>query len=138
MITREADYAIRTILYLAQNAEKGAVATNEISEKMQIPYRFLRKISHHLVEAGILATHRGKQGGIFLARKPDEISLFDILKLFDQRAINLNICCQNLNACDRSNLCPVHERLELLQSRLRAEFDACNFAELAGNKNSTP
>ena len=133
MITREADYAIRTVLYLAQHAGDGAVVTTEISEKMQIPYRFLRKISHHLVEAGILATHRGKQGGIFLARKPAEISLFDILELFDQRAINLNICCQDLSACDRSNLCPIHERLELLQKRLRAEFADCSFADLLGN-----
>ncbi len=134
MITREADYAIRTVLYLAQHSDDGAVATTEISEKMQIPYRFLRKISHHLVEAGILATHRGKQGGIFLARKPAQISLLDILELFDQRAINLNVCCQDLSACDRSQACPIHDRLELLQKRLRSEFAACTFDELTGSK----
>ncbi len=134
MITREADYAIRTVLYLTQHSSEGAVATTEISEKMQIPYRFLRKISHHLVEAGILATHRGKQGGIFLARKPAEISLLDVLELFDQRAINLNICCQDLDACDRSRQCPIHTRLEQLQKKLRAEYAACTFDELTGSK----
>ncbi|EKD81089.1 MAG: hypothetical protein ACD_39C01985G0003, partial [uncultured bacterium] len=43
--------------------------------------------------------------------------------------------CQDLSACDRSRLCPIHERLELLQKRLRAEFADCSFAELLGNKS---
>jgi Rrf2 family protein len=138
MITREADYAIRTVLYLAQHRNEGAIATTEISEKMQIPYRFLRKISHQLVESGILATVRGKQGGIFLARKPVDISLLDVLEIFDQRAIYLNVCCQDPEACTRSQKCPVHTRLELLQKNLRAEFAACNFAELTTGKKISP
>jgi len=140
VITREADYAIRTILYLAQHAADGAIPTTEISKKMQIPYRFLRKISHHLVESNILATQRGKQGGIFLAKNPADISLLDVLKLFDQRAINLNICCLDPDACNRSQFCPIHERLQILQEHLQAEFAACSFAELLESKclkNST-
>ena len=130
MITREADYAIRTVLHLARNYGKGPVSTMEISEIMDIPYRFLRKISHHLVEAKIAGAHRGKQGGIFLEIEPEKLSLLDILKLFDERTINLNICCKSTDACDRSGNCTVHNRLMGLQGRLHAEFAAFKFSEL--------
>ncbi len=130
MITREADYAIRTVLFLSQNHGKGAVSTTEISKKMDIPYRFLRKISHHLVESGIAGALRGKQGGIFLQTSPDKISLLDILQLFDERAITVNLCCKSDKACDRSNKCPVHTRLEALQETLQKEFADVKFSEL--------
>lgn len=130
MITREADYAIRTVLHLARHFGKGPISTLEISETMEIPYRFLRKISHSLVEAGITGAVRGKQGGIFLKISPEAISLLDILQLFDDRAINLNICCKSEEACTRSSTCTIHTRLMGLQDRLRAEFAAFKFSEL--------
>jgi len=129
MITREADYAIRTVLYLAQHHGQGPVSTLEISEKMEIPYRFLRKISHQLVEAKVVGAVRGKQGGIFLNIAPDQISVLDILKLFDQRAITINICCKSDDSCSRAQECPMHNGLVSLQSRLRGEFDNFKFSD---------
>lgn len=130
MITREADYAFRTVLYLAQNYGKGPISTTDISETMEIPYRFLRKISHNLVEAKLVGATRGKHGGIFLKVDPASISFLDILKLFDDRAINLNICCKADDACTRSPTCAIHERLVGLQERLQAEFEAFKFSDL--------
>lgn len=130
MITREADYAIRTVLHLSRHHGKGPISTMDISETMEIPYRFLRKISHNLVEASIAGAVRGKQGGIFLKIAPEDISLLDILKLFDERAINLNICCKSDDACSRSENCPTHERLLQLQERLQKEFSGVKFSDL--------
>ncbi len=135
MITREADYAIRTVLHLARHYGKGPISTMDISETMEIPYRFLRKISHNLVEAKIAGAVRGKQGGIFLNILPEEISLLDILKLFDERAINLNICCKSDDACSRSGDCPIHERLLKLQDRLQEEFSGLKISELIVKKS---
>jgi Rrf2 family protein len=130
MITREAEYAIRTVMFLARQYGKNPVSTMEISEAMDIPYRFLRKISHHLVEAGMIGAQRGKQGGIYLKIAPEKISLLNILELFDERAINLNICCKSGEACSRSEKCRIHDRLMSLQERLRSEFDAFRISDL--------
>ncbi len=130
MITREADYAIRTIVYLSRRLGQGPITTTEISEKAEIPYRFLRKISHQLVEAKIIGATRGKQGGIFLLADPEKLSLFDILKIFDDRACNLNICCASDDACSRSGECTVCRRLRILQEKLHAEFASIRFSQL--------
>lgn len=130
MITREADYAIRTIVYLTQRFGLAPVATTEISEAADIPYRFLRKISHKLVEAHIVGTVRGKQGGIYLLKNPDQLSLLDILKIFDNRAICVNLCCCDDDACSHSRTCTVSKRLLKLQENLHSEFANIKFSEL--------
>ncbi len=130
MITREADYAIRTVVYLAQRFGQGPVATTEISEKAEIPYRFLRKISHQLVESKIVGATRGKQGGIYLIQDPDKLSLLDVLKIFDNRSCHLNICSETDDACSRSTTCKVCLRLRALQEKLHAEFAGIKFSEL--------
>jgi Rrf2 family protein len=130
MITREADYAIRTIVYLSRHYGKAPITTTEISEKAEIPYRFLRKISHQLVESGLVGATRGKQGGIFLKIDPDKLSLLDVLKIFDERSCQINICCESDSACSRSATCTVCKRLKLLQEKVHAEFASIKFSEL--------
>lgn len=130
MITREADYAIRTVVYLAQRFGQGPVATTEISEKAEIPYRFLRKISHQLVESKIVGATRGKQGGIYLIQDPAKLSLLDVLKIFDARSCHLNICSDSDAACTRSATCKVCLRLRALQEKLHAEFAGIKFSDL--------
>lgn len=130
MITREADYAIRAIVYLSRHYGQTPVTTTEISEKAEIPYRFLRKISHQLVESGIVGATRGKQGGIFLKIAPEVLTLLDILKIFDERACHMNICCDSDDACPRSPSCNVCKRLRLLQEKVHTEFANIKFSEL--------
>lgn len=130
MITREADYAIRALVYLSERFGQPPVTTTEISEKAAIPYRFLRKISHHLVESGIVGAARGKQGGLFLKVEPDKLSILDILKIFDERTCTLSICCESDDACHRSSTCNVCKRLKILQKKIHIEFDSIKFSEL--------
>ncbi|NCB39259.1 MAG: Rrf2 family transcriptional regulator [Erysipelotrichia bacterium] len=130
MITREADYAIRTVLHLARHFGQKPVTTTEISKKTDVPYRFLRKISHQLVEAGIVGAVRGKQGGIFLITSPEILSLLDILKIFDSRAISVNICCCETGNCSHAPDCTVQKRLLKLQQNMQAEFASIKFSEL--------
>lgn len=130
MITREADYAIRTVVYLARRFGQSPIATTEISQTAEIPYRFLRKISHQLVESGIVGATRGKQGGIYLLIEPDKLSILDILKIFDARACSLNICSDSDDACNHSSSCKVCKKLRELQAKIHAEYASIKFSEL--------
>ncbi|HOF88108.1 MAG TPA: Rrf2 family transcriptional regulator, partial [Armatimonadota bacterium] len=83
MITRETDYAIRAMLYLAHHAGDGAISAATVAEAMDIPYRFLRRILSRLVGTNLLVSTRGKQGGLRLARDPEEVSLLDVVEAMD-------------------------------------------------------
>ena len=132
-ITRQADYAIRAVRYLAKqkaNANKGEevrVATSTVAKEMKIPASFLAKIISQLSIAGLLHTSRGARGGVSLAREPKEISVLDVVEAIDG-PILLNECVGSNKPCTFEDECLVHpiwvEVQESLVKRLRAtRFD---------------
>jgi Rrf2 family iron-responsive transcriptional regulator len=138
MITRETDYAIRALLYLAQQEEGALVSTTVLAEAMDIPYRFLRRIVLRLVESGLASSARGKQGGLRLGRPAATISLFDILHAVDPDAATLNQCLGGEFDCPRSPSCVVHVELGRIQERLHAELAGVSLASLATRARRNP
>ncbi len=106
LVTRETDYAVRTVLYLARNRDRMASVT-EVAHAMQIPKSFLAKILQRLVRSHILASMRGVKGGFMLAVKPSEITLLDIMESV-QGPAGINVCAIDSRRCRLSNTCSVH------------------------------
>lgn len=134
MITREADYGIRTILYLAtkQNGKPGArIATRDLAQEMGIPYRFLRNIIRKLVDAGLVNSQRGKGGGLRLALPKDKLSLLDVLQVMDRDGIRLNDCLADEFDCPRIGFCPVHREMAKIQRILNQALSNTTFDQLA-------
>ena len=72
-ITRQADYAVRAMVYLAQlgtdsQGTNKRAATGTIAQEKSIPPSFLAKIVSQLSVAGLLQTSRGARGGVSLAK----------------------------------------------------------------------
>jgi len=106
LVTRETDYAVRCVLYLAQ-AENQISNVTEVSRNMHIPKTFLAKIFQRLVRAGLAVSIRGMNGGFSLAKKPADISLLDIMTAI-QGPCGINVCAVNSKKCNRSSTCAVH------------------------------
>ena len=126
-ITRQADYAIRTVRYLAKQGPNQRSATSTVAQEMKIPPSFLAKIISQLSIAGLLHTSRGARGGVTLARDAKEISLLDVVEAIDG-PILLNECVGDPADCEFSDDCLVHpiwvEAQESLVKRLReTRFD---------------
>ena len=126
-ITRQADYALRAILYLARLDPQQRASTSQIAEYQQIPPSFLAKIISQLSIAGILNTSRGARGGVSLARKPEEISLLDVVEAIDG-PITLNECTKDPSVCAFGEDCPIHDvwcetQAELVQQLQESTFD---------------
>ena len=79
-ITRQADYAVRAILHLAQVKNGVQISTSTIAKEQGIPPSFLAKIISQLSITGLLHTLRGAHGGVTLARDPKDITLSKSLK----------------------------------------------------------
>ena len=71
------EYAIRAVLRVARSEEP--LLIREIADQEGIPQSFLSKLVQTLSHAGLLEAHRGRRGGIFLARSKERISLLDII-----------------------------------------------------------
>ncbi len=107
---------MRTVLYLAREQASGvAVSTAVLAEEMEVPFRFLRRIVRTLVEAGIVASRRGKGGGIQLAKPKEDVTLLSIIEAIDPKNIKFNTCLAADGSCSRSQQCAVHPELLRLQ-----------------------
>jgi Rrf2 family protein len=130
VITREADYAIRAILHLASRYGKSPISTTELGEETDVPYRFLRKISRKLIDAKLIDSQRGKFGGIYLCVKPETISIYDILQIFDSKSLFFNSCLLKDPDCKRIKMCPVHQKLKHVQLDIDKKLKSLKFSDL--------
>lgn len=83
-ITKRGEYALRTLLVLAANHERGTVySLHQIAEKENLPVKFLEQIMMILKRAHFVTSTKGKHGGYLLARSPKEITLGEIIRTVD-------------------------------------------------------
>jgi len=75
-----ATYGLMAVAYTAQNQHKGLVRSNDIADHYKIAVEFLLKVMQELVKANILRSKRGPHGGFSLARKPNQITMLEILE----------------------------------------------------------
>lgn len=102
------DYAIRIVLYLA--ITQTAATSAEISAQMGIPQTVIATLARPLQEAGILSTQRGSGGGFTLSRRPEDISLHEIINIAEGTT-RINRCLEPDGFCSRNGApnCPVHK-----------------------------
>jgi Rrf2 family protein len=83
MLSKKSKYAINALVYLAKKKDTGPILIAEIAEKQNIPQKFLEAILLDLKRNGILASKRGKGGGYYMLKNPEDVNLADVMRLFD-------------------------------------------------------
>ncbi|OGO27597.1 MAG: hypothetical protein A2136_06370 [Chloroflexi bacterium RBG_16_54_11] len=129
-ITKQADYAVRAITYLAQSDPNHPVATGQIAQEKSIPPSFLAKIVSQLSVAGLLQTSRGAHGGVKLAKPAQEISLLDVVEAIDG-PILLNDCVNGGANCTYLDDCALRPVWSDAQKMLVEQLSKTNFAQFS-------
>lgn len=129
-ITRQADYALRAMLYLAQLEPTQRAATSQIADEQHIPPSFLAKIISQLSIAGLIHTSRGARGGVSLARSPEDISILEVVEAIDG-PIALNECTHSSGACPFGESCPLRPLWCETQAELVERLRKTNFGQFA-------
>jgi len=132
-VTREGDYGIRSVLYLARQPFKKVSFVNEISEEYKIPRSFLAKILQKLVRAKIVRSYRGVKGGFSLAKQARDITVFEVLEAIEGK-MALNICLTDKKKCAFSKHCPTHFLWFSVQAKVTEMLKRSNFEELTRQK----
>ena len=118
MLNKKTQYAIKALMYLAEQKDKGPVLIADIAKKKKIPLKFLENILLELRKAGILESKKGKGGGYFLKVPPSKIPIADIIRKIDGPIAMLPCVslyfyerCKN---CDEKN-CGLHDMMILVR-----------------------
>jgi Rrf2 family protein len=103
VLSKKTQYAFHALTYLAENINKGPILISEISEERKISLKFLENILLELKKSGILGSKKGKGGGYYLIKLPQEIALAKIIRMLDGPIALLP--CVSLNYYEKCENC---------------------------------
>ena len=78
-VSAKADYAVRAAVELA-SSEAGPIKGERLADSQDIPMKFLENILGELKHAGLVRSQRGTEGGYWLAKPPEEITIADVIR----------------------------------------------------------
>lgn len=127
-INKETDVAILVLQYIAKKKE--LVTVTELTKKLKVQRPFLRKVLQILAKNGVLKSIKGKNGGFILEKNPEEISIFDIVKIFQNGFEFLNCVDENGKECILIKTCKLRQKLLKLEEMMKDEFVNTSIFEL--------
>ncbi len=129
-------YGTRIIIDLALKINQGAVQVRKISSSQKISVKYIEQILRILKQAGFVKSVRGPKGGHLLAKNPDEISLGQIVRLFEGQA-GLVACTSSPENCKMAADCLVREAWQEATSVLYKNLDNISIANLIHRSDNT-
>ncbi len=123
-------YAIRALTRLAMLRPNGYALLDELCDESNLPRHFVAKIFQDLVRKGLLVSAKGRGGGFALARRPHEITLYDIVAEVD--GVNwMKNCVVGMARCDDTQPCPQHDQWKPIRENLRHYFQQTTLEQMA-------
>jgi Rrf2 family transcriptional regulator, iron-sulfur cluster assembly transcription factor len=132
-LTRKGEYAIRGIIYLAQQPAGKMALISEIAEAAQVPQTFLAKIFQSFAKLGIVNSYRGTGGGFTLSRPAGQISLREVVEAVEGPILP-NRCLIGSGSCERDKSCNVHGVWREVQKQVADILGNVTIEDLARRK----
>lgn len=124
-------YAIRILSYIANHSDGRLLSARELSETLDIPYKFLTKIITDLAKEGFIISVRGREGGNKLSRDASKITLMEIINAFNELN-NEADCLLGIGACDNTKKCTLHDQWIRPKSMIHSMFKDTTLKDLDG------
>jgi Rrf2 family transcriptional regulator, iron-sulfur cluster assembly transcription factor len=105
-LTTKSRYGLRAMFDIAYHCGTAPAQIQDISRRQEISPRYLEQIFQNLKRAGILKSKRGPQGGYFLARTPDKITVLEILNATEQDVLLVECGGTTVKKTKRITECP--------------------------------
>lgn len=131
-LSTQSRYGVRAIFDIAYHSEGLETQVKDISRRQGISQRYLEQIFQKLKRAGIIGSKRGPSGGYFLGKKPEEISLGEVIRV-TEGGINPVRCVNAKNSeqpCERSGECVTQIVWNEAGKRLGDYFDSVTIRDL--------
>jgi Rrf2 family protein len=126
------DYAVHGLVYLAFVSPGKTTLLSEIAKAIKVTESYLRKVFQLLAKRRIVLSQRGAKGGYLLARKPDQITLKDIIDAIDGSP-PIYSCLKIQRKCNVTQNCVLKETFEKATARMLAILEETSLKDLAAD-----
>lgn len=130
-LTRQTDYGLRALIYLALHPGERIPAVT-VAHSFRISQHHLMKVIRKLAAAGMIRTYRGKRGGIALAQSPDQIRVGAVVRELEGELAVVD-CVRPL--CPAEPACRLKAVLAGAEQAFLAALDECTLSELVRQPN---
>ena len=128
-------YGTRILVDLARHYNRGPVQIGEISKRQDISVKYLEQLIRPLKQANLVTSVRGPKGGHLLAKKPADISLGQVVRLFEGQS-ELVECISHPEKCAMSQDCRVRLAWQDATRALYEKLDRTTIADLVNSDYS--
>ncbi len=118
LLTRASEYALLSLAILSN--EKKPLGADKLALRLNISKSFLAKVLQALARGKIVKSYRGTGGGFLLARKPEEITIKEIIEAAEKKVVEVFFCSSNRNNCPsaKGDYCSIWNFLNHFQNKL--------------------
>jgi Rrf2 family protein len=133
MLSQRTRYTIRALLHLADRYGEGPVQLSEIAAAQNIPPKFLTVMLSQMIREGLVSSRRGREGGYWLARRPEEVSYGDLVRL-TRGSLGLLPCASRLayqkcRNCISEDKCRLHRVMLMVRDETARILDGLTLAD---------
>ena len=126
MITKTSLSAIRALLYISRHEDGDPLSPRKIGEELKESPTYMAKVTRHLVKAGILRAEKGVKGGVRLSRRPQDITMLEVVQACQGTLVG--DYCQAV--CDHASVCAYHRAAEELHAAISGVLSRWTLAQL--------
>ncbi len=130
IVSTRGRYALRVMIELAEEHNEGYVPLRGIVKSQGLSLKYLEAIMTTLVKAGLIQGVHGKGGGYKLAKKPEEYTIADILRVTEKSIIPASCSACLGDDCERKDECKTYPFWEKLNGVVDECLNSTTLADL--------
>jgi Rrf2 family iron-sulfur cluster assembly transcriptional regulator len=127
-LSAASQYALKALAYIAVHGD-GPVYSQEIADATGIPANYLSKVLHLLVKRGLIRSVRGRGGGFWLSASPGDITLYDVVSVFEDIDFPRD-CLLGQHFCSDAAPCAAHAAWKPISDQIVNFFKTRTLADL--------
>lgn len=128
-LSTKGQYGVRAMYEIARNYPDTPTTIKEISERQAVSVAYLEQILNKLRRAGLIQSIKGPGGGYVLSRRPEEITIGQILRELEGPVAITN-CLDPKEGCSRIDICVTHLLWRALGQKINEFLDTINLGDL--------
>ena len=126
--SKKTDYAVHALIILARRRGE-ELSVKELAEIENVSPSYLAKVMQTLSRNGLVSSAEGKRGGYSLQKKAAQISLAEILEIFEEEK-NVFDCVDQQHGCTIRDRCKIHRAFENAYQKMLAELEETTIADI--------
>jgi FeS assembly SUF system regulator len=131
-MSRLTDYGFVVLRHFASHLETPAMNAKDVAQNTKLPLPTVTKLLKLLAKKGLLASHRGVNGGYSLSRRPDLISIAEVITALEG-PIAVTECNLAAGACEKESDCPTRTHWHFINGAILEALGKIDLSKMAQN-----